>query len=71
MSTEPASSGRSAELTLTDANTFSFLPGPMAGATCPACHRQILLKEVISGGECNSCEASLELTLAVRSSVAE
>lgn len=63
MSTEPTSSGGSAELTLTDANTFSFLPGPMAGATCPACHRQILLKEVISDGACNSCDARLELTL--------
>lgn len=63
MSTGPASSGGSAELTLTDANTFSFLPGPMAGATCPACHRQILLKEVISAGACNSCDAPLDLTL--------
>lgn len=67
MSTEPPSSGGSTELTLTDANTFSFLPGPMAGATCPACHRQILLKEVISGGECNSCDAPLELTLTASS----
>lgn len=63
MATEPARSGMSTELTLTDANTFSFLPGAMAGATCPACHRQILLKEAISGGECNSCESPLEVTL--------
>jgi hypothetical protein len=44
-------------------NTFSFLPGPMAGVACPACFRDILLKDVIEDGECNSCGAVLELTL--------
>jgi DNA-directed RNA polymerase subunit RPC12/RpoP len=48
-------------------NTFSFLPGPMAGVACPACFRDILLKEVIESGECNSCGAELELTLTATS----
>lgn len=47
-------------------NPFSFLPGPMAGVACPACFRDVLLKDVIANGGCNSCGAVLELTLTAR-----
>lgn len=66
MSSEP-DDGPVQEFELDDSNTFSFLPGPMAGVTCPACFKNMLLKEVISDGECNSCGAELELTLSIRS----
>jgi DNA-directed RNA polymerase subunit RPC12/RpoP len=38
----------------------------MAGVACPVCFRDILLKDVIADGECNSCGAELELTLKAR-----
>lgn len=62
MSTEPAD-GRGRTFELDSENTFSFLPGPTAGVACPACFKDILLKDVISEGECNSCGADLRLTL--------
>ena len=65
MSTEPAD-GRARTFELDSENTFSFLPGPMAGVACPSCFRDMLLKDVISNGECNSCGAGLELTLTAR-----
>ncbi len=70
MSSEPADgiggNGSEGSFTLDDGNTFSFMPGPMTGVTCPACFRDQLLKEVIARGECRSCGAQLELTLSVR-----
>ena len=65
MSTEQAD-GSTQTFELDSENTFSFLPGPMAGVACPACFRDILLKDVIADGECNSCGADLELTLTAR-----
>lgn len=65
MATEPAG-GRAQAFELDIENTFSFLPGPMAGVACPACFRDVLLKDVIERGECNSCGAALELTLTAR-----
>lgn len=62
MSTEPAD-GQAQTFELNSDNTFSFLPGPMAGVACPACFKDILLKDVIAEGECNSCGVDLELTL--------
>lgn len=66
MSTEPAD-GRARTFELDSENTFTFLPGPMAGVACPACFKDTLLKDVIAEGECNSCGADLELTLTARS----
>jgi hypothetical protein len=68
MSSEPASGddgnlGGSQEFTVTRQNTFSFMPGPLTGISCPHCFRDMLLKDVIREGECNSCGTSLELTL--------
>ena len=65
MSTEQAD-GSAQTFELDSENTFSFLPGPMAGVACPACFRDILLKDVIADGECNSCGADLKLTLTAR-----
>ena len=68
MSSEPAGTDdgvapRGQEFTVTRDNTFEFMPGPMTGISCPACFRDMLLKDVIREGECNSCGAELELTL--------
>jgi len=62
MPTEQAD-GRARTFELDSENTFSFLPGPMAGVACPVCFKDTLLKDVIAEGECNSCGAALSLTL--------
>lgn len=63
MSLDGGSREVTGEYTLTESNTFSFLPGTMTGVTCPACFKDQLLKEVIATGECTHCDATLELTL--------
>lgn len=55
------------EVTLTEQNTFGFLPGPMRGVSCPNCFRDQLLSELISGGECRGCGAEIDVRLEVRS----
>lgn len=65
MSTGPAD-GETREFELTEANTFSFMPGRMAGVTCPSCFCEMLLKEAIAEGECNSCGTELSVTLTVK-----
>ena len=54
------------EFVLDHDNTFDALPGTMTAVSCPSCFNQQLLKEVIHGGRCRSCDADLELTLSVR-----
>jgi uncharacterized protein (DUF983 family) len=71
MSSEPAGTDdsvepRGQEFTVTDDNTFEFMPGPLTGISCPSCFKDMLLKDVIRLGECNSCGADLELTLKAR-----
>ena len=51
---------------LDEQKTFSFIPGPMLGVSCPACFKDQLLKEVVSRGVCTQCGAELELTLTAR-----
>ncbi|WP_255195585.1 hypothetical protein [Halorarius litoreus] len=51
--------------TLTERNTFGFLPGPMTGVSCPSCFKDQLLRDIITEGTCKHCGASLELTLSV------
>jgi hypothetical protein len=69
MSSEPAGSdeavqdGPVQEFTVTPENTFEFMPGPLTGISCPQCFRDMLLKDVIRKGECNSCGADLELSI--------
>ncbi|AQL44074.1 hypothetical protein BV210_15790 [Halorientalis sp. IM1011] len=71
MSSEPAGTDdgvapREQEFTVTRNNTFEFMPGPLTGISCPCCFKDMLLKDVIRAGECNSCGADLELTLTAR-----
>lgn len=54
-----------AQYSLTEQNTFGFLPGPMTGVSCPACFKDQLLRDIINDGACKHCDASLELTLSV------
>ena len=54
-----------ARYTLTESNTFGFLPGPMTGVSCPSCFKDQLLRDIISDGACKHCGSALELTLAV------
>jgi hypothetical protein len=54
------------EVTLTGENTFGFLPGPRQGVSCPNCFHDQLLAELIHGGECRSCGATVRVTLEVR-----
>jgi hypothetical protein len=68
MSSEPVGTDdgigqRVQEFTVSGNNTFEFLPGPMTGISCPCCFKDMLLKDVIRQGECNSCGADMELTL--------
>ncbi|MFB6084635.1 MAG: hypothetical protein ABEJ94_10365 [Halorientalis sp.] len=71
MSSEPAGTDdgavpREQEFTVTGDNTFEFVPGPLTGISCPCCFRDVLLRDVIREGACNSCGAELELTLTAR-----
>jgi hypothetical protein len=68
MSLDPAGDARETgqSFTLGEGNTFSFLPGPMLGVSCPACFHDQLLKEVVSRGACTHCDTELELTLTAR-----
>jgi uncharacterized protein (DUF983 family) len=50
------------EVRLSESNTFQLMPG-MDGVACPNCFRDQLLREVVHGGECTGCGASLEVTL--------
>ncbi|WP_336002812.1 hypothetical protein [Halorientalis halophila] len=70
MSSEPAGTDDGVdapvdEFTVTGENTFEFMPGPLTGITCPCCFKDMLLRDVIRLGECNSCGAAVELKLAV------
>ena len=60
----PAGNGH--EVTLTEENTFGFLPGPMRGVSCPSCFHDQLLGELISDGECRACGATVDVRLEVR-----
>ncbi|SDF75671.1 hypothetical protein [Halorientalis regularis] len=68
MSSEPAGTDDGAgprvqEFAVTQNNTFEFMSGPLTGISCPCCFKDMLLKDVIRLGECNSCGAGLELSL--------
>lgn len=54
------------EVALTEGNTFGFLPGPMQGVSCPSCFHDQLLRDLISSGECRSCDAEIDVKLEVR-----
>lgn len=61
--TDDGAAPRVQTFSVTADNTFEFMPGPLTGISCPCCFRDMLLKDVIRHGECNSCGADLELTL--------
>jgi hypothetical protein len=54
------------EFVLDRENTFGALPGTMTAVSCPSCFNQQLLRDVIEGGRCRSCDAELELRLSVQ-----